>query len=213
MNKDPKEPDKDPWGFASYDVDKDDDEEQTIIYTRHERSGRVNQYVDNNDGGHGHFSWANEDDYEDDDDDNDTKDYAREESNDHENPSESEVEERSGCYLTSACMAHYQDDFDDNCYELSVLRWFRDNCVSKQDISHYYDVAPQIVKGIENEKFSNIIFEKIYSGVVVPCVKNIEMREFAQAYIRYKRTILAFEKKYCSKQVNNNMVVSENSEV
>ena len=36
------------------------------------------------------------------------------------------------CYLTSACMEHFQDEFDDNCYELTVLRWFRDNFVSKK---------------------------------------------------------------------------------
>lgn len=57
-NLDPK-----PWGFASSDVDEDEDN-LTIIYTRHESSGRVNQYVDNGDGGHGHFSWKNEEDYE-----------------------------------------------------------------------------------------------------------------------------------------------------
>lgn len=51
-----------------------------------------------------------------------------------------------GCYLTSACMKHFQKNFDDNCYELTVLRWFRDNFVSKEDIEHYYNVAPIIVK-------------------------------------------------------------------
>ena len=41
------------------------------------------------------------------------------------------------CYLTSACMKYFQEKFDDNCYELTVLRWFRDNFVSKEDIQHY----------------------------------------------------------------------------
>ena len=35
-----------------------------------------------------------------------------------------------GCYLTTACMRHMQNKFDDNCYELTTLRWFRDNFVS-----------------------------------------------------------------------------------
>ena len=31
-------------------------------------------------------------------------------------------EESSGsCYLTTACMKHFCDKFDDNCYELQVL--------------------------------------------------------------------------------------------
>ncbi len=54
----------------------------------------------------------------------------------------------SGCYLTSACMQHLQQNFDDKCYELSLLRWFRDNFVTKEDINHYYEVAPVIVENI-----------------------------------------------------------------
>ena len=52
------------------------------------------------------------------------------------------------CYLTSACMKYFQEKFDDNCYELTVLRWFRDNFVPKEDIEHYYEVAPIIVEAI-----------------------------------------------------------------
>ena len=38
------------------------------------------------------------------------------------------------CYLTTACMKYFKENFDDNCYELTVLRWFRDNFVSAEDI-------------------------------------------------------------------------------
>lgn len=202
--KDDKD-EKKPWGFASYDVDDDDPDNPTIIYTRHEVSGRVNQYVDNGDGGHGHFSWKNEDDYENDGEDNNTTDYSRPESNSHENPSQSEVEERSGCYLTSACIAHYKDSFDDNCYELSILRWFRDKFVSKKDVQHYYKVAPKIVQNIEKEQNSELIFNKIYLHIVVPCVRSIEDGEFISAYDRYKKTILAFENKYLNSTQSQNI--------
>ena len=37
------------------------------------------------------------------------------------------------CYLTTACMKHFQENFDDDCYELRVLRWFRDNFVSPEE--------------------------------------------------------------------------------
>lgn len=50
------------------------------------------------------------------------------------------------CYLTTACMKHLQKDFDDNCEELTILRWFRDNFVSNDDVAHYYAVAPVIVE-------------------------------------------------------------------
>ena len=65
------------------------------------------------------------------------------------------------CYLTSACMKYFQEKFDDNCYELTVLRWFRDNFVSKEDIKHYYEVAPIIVENINNEE-KTILFIIIF---------------------------------------------------
>lgn len=43
-------------------------------------------------------------------------------------------------------MKMYADSFDDNCYELTTLRWFRDTYVSKDDIDKYYNIAPRIVK-------------------------------------------------------------------
>lgn len=55
------------------------------------------------------------------------------------------------CYLTSACMKYLQGNFDDNCYELAVLRWFRDIFVSKEDIEHYYEVVPIIVETINKD--------------------------------------------------------------
>ena len=75
-------------------------------------------------------------------------------------PNEKRTETDIKCYLTTACMMHYLDNFDDNCYELRVLRWFRDNYVSKEDIETYYKVAPIIVEGIEKDK-KDIILTQI----------------------------------------------------
>lgn len=40
-------------------------------------------------------------------------------------------------------MKHYMNEFDDNCYYLDILRWFRDNFVSSEDKKEYYEVAAQ----------------------------------------------------------------------
>ena len=64
----------------------------------------------------------------------------------------------------------FQDEFDDNCYELTVLRWFRDNFVSKEDIELYYNVAPTIVKNIDALDNNEQIYNYIYSHIVEPCV-------------------------------------------
>lgn len=75
------------------------------------------------------------------------------------------------CYITTACMKQFLDSFNDDCYELTVLRWFRDNFVPKKDIKHYYETAPMIVEAIENGNY-----------------------EFA--YNRYKESILNLEQTY-----------------
>lgn len=85
----------------------------------------------------------------------------------------------------------------------TLLRWYRDNFVSPQDIKEYYKSAPIIVNAIQYEKNAEIMFEKIYNNVVLYCVKAIENKQYDLAYKRYKDVISAFERKYCSK-INSN---------
>ena len=111
------------------------------------------------------------------------------------------------CYLTTACMKYLREKFDDNCYELTVLRWFRDNFVSKNDIEHYYNVAPIIVTKINSEEKSNDIYNYIYDSIIDYCVTEIENGHYEEAYKRYKESILALEKHYIEhlkKQTTNN---------
>ena len=68
------------------------------------------------------------------------------------------------CYLTTACMKHFNVEFDDNCYELQVLRWFRDNFVSIEDVNHYYKTAPIIVDGINKSADYENIYLDIYQN-------------------------------------------------
>lgn len=112
-------------------------------------------------------------------------------------PDKSDTSSSGGsCYLTTACMMHFQEYFDDNCYELSVLRWFRDNFVTKEDIDHYYSIAPVIVEEIDKESKSEILYDYIYDNIVDYCVKKIENGEYIDAYNRYKASILILEEKY-----------------
>lgn len=116
-------------------------------------------------------------------------------------------EESSGsCYLTTACMKHFQENFDDNCYELTVLRWFRDNFVTKEDIKHYYEIAPLIVRGIDLEEKCDMVYDYIYDNVVDYCVKEIELGNYEDAYKRYKDSILAFEEYYARPILMDNLI-------
>jgi hypothetical protein len=114
----------------------------------------------------------------------------------------------TSCFLTSACMKFFQDKFDDNCYELRVLRWFRDSFVSNLEIGHYYQVAPSIVEGINNDNNSNIIYDYIYDNVVIPCVDAIENGNYEFAYNRYKNSVLAFEETFAKKEFVKRLVKS-----
>lgn len=111
-----------------------------------------------------------------------------------------------GCYLTSACMKYFQEKFDDNCYELTVLRWFRDNFVSKEDIEHYYEVAPIIVETINKEEKSGIIYDYIYDNIVGYCVEQIEQGNYETAYNRYKNSVLVLEEQFTKPALTDRFV-------
>ena len=115
--------------------------------------------------------------------------------NDRDNASQSKSS-GSGCYLTTACMHHMQEIFDDNCQELMALRWFRDNFVLKKDIKHYYTIAPIIVNLINSQPNSNKIYKWIYENVIVPSIKAIQNKNYELAYSIYKNSILDLEEKF-----------------
>lgn len=93
------------------------------------------------------------------------------------------------CYLTTACMRHFKENFDDNCYELQVLRWFRDNFVSERNKEYYYEMAPIIVKNIEKIDGNNKIYNYIYENVIDASVKAIE-KEIMNLHIIDIRAVL-----------------------
>lgn len=105
----------------------------------------------------------------------------------------------SGCFLTSACVD--AKGLTDDCYELTVLRQFRDGYLSSQacgkcEISHYYLVAPQIVDKINALPNARDVFEQIYKELVLPCVKHIESGEYTTAHSLYREYVLALEQQY-----------------
>ena len=112
----------------------------------------------------------------------------------------------TSCYLTTACMKNFKENFDDNCYELTLLRWFRDNFVSNEDIKHYYEVAPIIVENINKEEKFNIIYDYIYDNVVNYCVEQIEQGNYDKAYSRYKNSVLTLEKQFARPKLEEKLV-------
>ena len=116
---------------------------------------------------------------------------------------ESDFKEENGCYLTSACMQHFKTEFDDNCYELTVLRWFRDNGVTKEDVKLYYKLAPKIVEGINQDKRKEEIYDYIYDTIVDECVTAIENGEYDHAYNKYKQSILSLKRNFINDNIKD----------
>ena len=81
------------------------------------------------------------------------------------------------CYITTAvCQS---TGGGDDCYELTLLRNYRDNYLysledGEQMIRRYYDVAPSIVKHIDERDDSTEIYSGIYDTWILPCIRMIE---------------------------------------
>lgn len=103
-------------------------------------------------------------------------------------------------------MKHLQGAFADNCEELTILRWFRDNFVSQDDIKHYYITAPIIVEAIDNIENNDTIYNYIYKNIVSACVIAIKKGDYEFAYNRYKTSVLALEEQFAKPALVNRLV-------
>ena len=99
-----------------------------------------------------------------------------------------------------------QECFDDNCEELTILRWFRDKFVSEEDINHYYKTAPMIVDSIDELEENDDIYNYIYINIVNACVIAIKNGDYDFAYNRYKNSILALEEQFVRPNLTKKLV-------
>lgn len=107
--------------------------------------------------------------------------------------------EVTGCFLTSACVEAM--GLTDDCRELTVLRRFRDEWLSKQsggkeDIKEYYQIAPVIVSLISKRNNSECIFRSIYQNMVRPAVILIQEKKMCQAWSLYKDEVMKLKVTY-----------------
>jgi len=103
------------------------------------------------------------------------------------------------CFLTSACIE--AKGLPDDCYELTVLRNFRDTFMKENEeyalaICEYYHIAPSIVEKINALPDRMQIYEDIYNDLVLPCVELIEKGKNKDAYIKYRQYVLMLKGQY-----------------
>ena len=110
-------------------------------------------------------------------------------------------QKKGGCYLTTACIEYQNTTFDDNCYELTALRKFRDTYLETkypEDIQTYYATAPSIVDAINHLPNVSEIWVEVYDDLIVPSIQYIENDKLDEAYHHYKDYSLMLAKKYLS---------------
>ncbi len=93
------------------------------------------------------------------------------------------------CFLTTSCVQY--KNLPDDCYELQVLRNFRDNYLSKfkEGITHlkeYYLIAPKIVNKINNHPEKKVILEYLYECLVIKSIILISENKKEEAFLNYK---------------------------
>ncbi len=105
---------------------------------------------------------------------------------------------KSGCFLTSACVDYA--GLADDCRELTVLRFFRDNYVAKLAnglaiLAEYYGTAPVLVKQIERSPDRNTTLAGIFT-TVTKVAAMIEHGNYSEARACYEAMFVALKKRY-----------------
>lgn len=103
--------------------------------------------------------------------------------------------EKRFCYITTAVCETFGKP--DDCYELTILRNYRDSYLAAQEdgeevIREYYDLAPTIVKHINQQGNSAEIYRGIWDTYLNPCIHMIETGDndsCKELYIKMVRTL------------------------
>ena len=102
----------------------------------------------------------------------------------------------SKCFLTTACVEWR--GLPDDCLELTLLRWFRDNYVrnipgGRSLIRRYYAMAPAMMIAINCRPDRERILSRIYR-TVRHCVRAIQMENWEAALQEYQGMVLKLRK-------------------
>lgn len=103
------------------------------------------------------------------------------------------------CYITTAvCKSLGKPD---ECYELNLLRDYRDNYLSRQEcgeelIRRYYDIAPTIVKRINRRADSAAVYQDIWQTYLKPCIAFIEHGKKKECMKLYTNMVYDLQDKY-----------------
>lgn len=104
-----------------------------------------------------------------------------------------------GCFITTAACEYYGKD--DDCYELTMLRCFRDQWLRKQkngdvEIALYYECAPDLVERMKASPDYASTCEELMNKYIRPCVKLIETYQLEACHQLYIKGLEYMMNKY-----------------
>lgn len=96
------------------------------------------------------------------------------------------------CYITTAVCESLSKG--DDCYELTLLRRYRDTYLASLPggeamIREYYDVAPSVVKHINQKENAGDIYRSIWDSYISPCIGMIEEGKDEECREHYERMV------------------------
>lgn len=103
------------------------------------------------------------------------------------------------CYITTAVCESM--DKPDNCYELTILRNYRDDYLMRTEegrelVEEYYDTAPFLVQVLNMQQDADALYEGIYKDYLMPCIHCIEQSENEECKRIYVNMVRGLQKKY-----------------
>ncbi len=103
------------------------------------------------------------------------------------------------CYITTAVCETFGKP--DDCYELTILRNYRDGYLMSQPdgeevIRQYYDLAPTIVKHINQRKERKEIYRGVWEKYLEPCIHMIENNQQEECKELYIKMVRDLQKEY-----------------
>lgn len=103
------------------------------------------------------------------------------------------------CYVTTAVCKSLNKP--DNCYELNLLKDYRDHYLAKTEngtelIQRYYDVAPTIVKRIDKSGSAEAKYRSIWEQYLKPCITYIEEGKSEECGKTYINMIEELQKQF-----------------
>ena len=94
------------------------------------------------------------------------------------------------CFITTACMKAQGTLFDDNCHELTQLRFLRDNYIKflpngPVQLAAYKEFAPKYVELINKLEDSSKVWSDLYTRFIAPTAEFVDEGNNKNAYLTY----------------------------